>query len=249
MTLNKDLIPMLFLASGSPRRKQLLSLLGWNFQVYPVQLDESLNTNEMPQPYVLRLAANKASSALRKLGAENNHSESQVIVIAADTAVIDGRDVLGKPVDEAAAVCMLSRLKARVHQVYTGVAVASFGDESPFQEEMALSMITDVCVTDVVMRNYNDEDMLNYIASRDPLDKAGGYAIQHQQFHPVDSIKGCYSNVVGMPICHLRYRLSETGIENDTTPGQILACCQQFSVEGLLREDCCRTIWEQFGWL
>ena len=177
----------LILASNSPRRRHLLALLSWDFRVIPADVDESLIPGESPSEYVLRLAESKARAVGALVGAD-------AVVVAADTTVVDGDEILGKPIDAADAEQMLRQLRGRVHQVLTAVAVMRAADGE---------LLTDLCVTNVPMRDYSNEEMLAYIASGDPLDKAGAYAIQHTGFHPAENLQGCYANVVGLPLCHL----------------------------------------------
>lgn len=188
---------MLILASGSPRRRKLLALAGWQFQVVPTNLDESPTMHETPQEYVIRLALEKARSLTGRYSPE-------AVVLAADTAGILGDEILGKPADTAEATAMLLRLRDRTHQVITGLAAIRAG--------------TDVwrvnwCITEVKMRKYNAAEVEAYVASGDPLDKAGAYAIQHPGFDPVESIEGCYANVVGLPLCHLPALLAPFGLQ------------------------------------
>jgi MAF protein len=150
-------------------------------------VDENQRTNESPANYVLRLAEAKAHASLA------NAEQAQVIV-AADTAVVFNGTIHGKPKDAADAVQMLKRLRAHTHQVYTGLAALKTSTGQ---------LLTDLCVTDVPMRNYTDAAIKAYVQSGDPLDKAGAYAIQHSQFKPVESINGCYASVMGLPMCHL----------------------------------------------
>jgi MAF protein len=178
---------MLVLASNSPRRKQLLALGGWEFQVLPVDIDESRLDGESAGDYVLRLAQNKATAAAQKVAPGN-------IIVAADTTVVDGDEILGKPSNAQVARQMLEKLRGRMHQVYTAIGV--FDINTSFK-------LSDLCITDVLMRPYSHEEISAYIASGDPLDKAGAYAIQHRGFDPVEKIEGCYANVVGLPLCHL----------------------------------------------
>jgi MAF protein len=107
---------------------------------------------------------------------------------------VDGDDILGKPVDRRDAKRILRQLRGHIHQVYSAVAVLRAADGQ---------LWTDVCQTDVPMRIYLDEEIESYVASGDPMDKAGAYAIQHRKFCPVENIQGCYANVVGLPLCHL----------------------------------------------
>jgi MAF protein len=182
--------PMLILGSNSPRRRQLLGLTGWSFSVSAADVDESQYANESPTDYVLRLAETKARATAAA------RAEAEPIVLAADTAVIDGADILGKPGDREEAVAMLRRLRGHIHQVYTGIAL--------FRPRDGL-LLKDLCVTDVPMRVYSDEEIHAYVQTGDPLDKAGAYAIQHPTFQPVDiaSMNGCYASVMGLPVCHM----------------------------------------------
>ena len=177
--------PLLVLASGSPRRRQLLSLAGWKFSVSAADVDESEFPNESPSDYVLRLAETKARAT---------KADAAQIILAADTTVVDGMDILGKPKDSAEAVAMLTRLRGHAHQVYTGIALLRLSDGL---------LLKDLCVTDVPMRDYSDEEINAYVQTGDSLDKAGAYAIQHPQFHPVANLDGCYASVMGLPMCHV----------------------------------------------
>jgi septum formation protein len=174
------------LASNSPRRKQLLALGGWTYLVQPAEVDETPLPGEAAPAYVLRLAERKARAA--------SNAGANGLVLAADTTVADERGILGKPRHTAEAQEMLRRLCGQTHQVFTGLAVLDTSNGH---------LITDLCVTDVPMRLYTEDEMQVYIASGDPLDKAGAYAIQHTGFHPVDKLEGCYANVMGLPLCHL----------------------------------------------
>ncbi len=192
---------MLVLASSSPRRKQLLALGGWAFKLSPAQIDETPLPDEDPRAYVLRLSEGKAKVAAQMAG-------SDAVVIGADTTVVFTPDlgkpqILGKPADPAEAVAMLRLLRNRTHQVCTGMAVLDNRDGR---------LLTDLASTDVHMRDYSDAEMAAYIATGDPLDKAGAYAIQHPEFNPVDKIQGCYTNIVGLPVCHLVRLLQEIGV-------------------------------------
>jgi MAF protein len=187
---------MLVLASNSPRRKQLLTLCGWEFQVLPVDIDESQLDGESPRDYVQRLAQKKADAAARKLSPGD-------IVIAADTTVADGDEILGKPSSPQEAQWMLQRLRGRMHQVFTAISVFDVG---------STLRLADLCRTNVLMRTYSQQEISAYVASGDPLDKAGAYAIQHRGFDPVEKIEGCYANVVGLPLCHLVRLLREFDI-------------------------------------
>ncbi len=203
--------PVLVLASGSPRRRELLALGGWMFQARPADVDESPLHGEEPGAYVLRLAGSKARACAAV-------SPPDSLVLAADTAVVDGKTIMGKPKDPSEAVEMLRRLRGRTHQVYTGLAVLRKSDGK---------MATDLCITDVPMRDYRDDEIEAYVASRDPLDKAGAYAIQHAGFHPVESLHGCYASVMGLPLCHLARNLAKFGLPLAT--GQAEQCRSAFA--------------------
>ncbi len=180
---------MLVLASRSPRRRQLLSLGGWMFHVLAADVDETRLPGESPDAFVRRLAREKALAVAPQ-------TRPGAVIIGADTAVVEGDAILGKPADMAEAEQMLRRLRGRTHQVYTGIAAYRPADEH---------FVDDVCITDVSMRLYSDDEIRAYLATGDSLDKAGGYAIQHRGFHPVaeGGLTGCYANVVGLPLCHL----------------------------------------------
>jgi len=177
--------PLLVLASNSPRRRQLLALADWMFGVVVADVDESAHENESPADYVLRLAEKKARAI---------HAHEEQTILAADTTVVDGNDILGKPQDNAEAFEMLTRLRGRTHQVYTGAALLRLSDGL---------LLKSLSVTDVPMRDYTDEEINAYIQTGDPLDKAGAYAIQHPRFKPVASMRGCYASVMGLPMCHV----------------------------------------------
>lgn len=188
---------MLILASGSPRRHALLSLMGANFDVQTSDIDESVIPGEPPEEYVLRLAINKSL-------AFNRLSEKRLVVIAADTAVVDGDHILGKPSSQRDAIGMLTLLRNRTHTVISGLAVRDTAIDEIF---------TEMCTTRVEMRNYEDREIKDYVASGDPMDKAGAYAIQHSGFNPVAKISGCYANVVGLPLCHLGQIFNRLGLD------------------------------------
>jgi MAF protein len=193
--------PTLILASNSPRRRHLLALTGWAFSVRPVDIDERPLPDEPPAEYVLRLAASKARAA----GAQASPGD---ILLTADTTVADGPHILGKPEDASEARAMLRSLRGRAHMVYTAIGVfhAGAAGETP-------SVRTDLCATRVWMRDYSDAEIEVYIASGDPFDKAGGYAIQNETFQPVERIEGCYACVVGLPVCHVVRALSPYGLQ------------------------------------
>ncbi len=147
---------------------------------------------------VLRLAETKARAV---------YANADQIILAADTTVVDGADILGKPADESEATAMLRRLRGHTHQVYTGIALLRVSDGLLFK---------DLCVTDVPMRDYSDEEVRAYVATGDPLDKAGAYAIQNPKFHPVASMEGCYASVMGLPVCHVIHQMRKMELQPNT---------------------------------
>ena len=194
-----DSRPELVLASMSPRRRELLALGGWSFAILPADIDETPLPGEKPQAYVRRLAATKARVAAE----EASLHYPGLPLVASDTAVVDGTEILGKPADAADATRMLRRLRGHAHQVFTALAVLDPRSET---------WLEDVCITDVPMRNYSDLEIDAYVATGDPLDKAGAYAIQHPVFKPVERLHGCYPSVMGLPLCHLARLLSQIGL-------------------------------------
>jgi MAF protein len=171
---------------------------------------------------VLRLAQAKAFAVIDKAQPEN-------IIIGSDTAVVDGDSILGKPKDEEDAERMLKQLRGHTHQVFTGVAVYRVDDGS---------MLTELCVTDVPMRNYSDDEIQAYVKTGDPLDKAGAYAIQHPEFQPVESMSGCYAGVMGLPMCHVLRALRKFDVHpNADVP---MACQQLLNYQCLVSSDILR---------
>jgi MAF protein len=193
----------LVLASNSPRRQQLLALGGWSFSVLVADVDESQHPGETPGNYVLRLAEMKARKSAEKADVDQ-------VIIAADTAVVDAGDILGKPVDKQDAVRMLERLRGHTHQVYTGLALLRVSDGR---------LLTDLTVTNVPMRAYSDGEIDAYVRTGDPLDKAGAYGIQHPSFQPVENLRGCFASVMGLPLCRLTWLLGQFNIAADSPVG------------------------------
>lgn len=183
------------LASGSPRRRMLLKRYGLDFEIRPADVDERVLPGEAPEQYVRRLAEQKAWAA----GVDPAEG---VVVLAADTAVVLDGVILGKPRQRQEAEEMLLALRGRTHQVMTGVALFAPAEGR---------LLSEVACTDVPMRNYSRAEMAQYIASGDPMDKAGAYAIQHNGFRPVEQLSGCFANVVGLPLCHLTRLLRRFG--------------------------------------
>ncbi len=177
----------LILASQSPRRRELLSRLGLPFGVISASVDERRRAEETPEEYVRRLSQEKAQTAAVLV-------EGPTLVLAADTIVVDGGETLGKPGNTDEAAEMLRRLRGRTHYVTTAVTLL---------DSLAKRMITQDLTSPVTMRNYTDAEIAAYVASGDPLDKAGAYAIQHKGFHPVAGFDHCVTNVMGLPLCEV----------------------------------------------
>jgi MAF protein len=193
----------LVLASASPRRSELLHLLGVSFEVVVPQGEESAASGDEPKEQASRLARVKASSVPLQA--------ADAVIVAADTMVVFEGCVLGKPEDEASAQQVLAALRGRQHQVVTGLAVLAPSAQTP---------IVQVIETQVWMREYGDDEIAAYVARGEPLDKAGSYAIQDPLFDPVERIEGCYANVMGLPLCHLFVALERIGVAPPAAPQQ-----------------------------
>ena len=188
---------LFLLASNSPRRRDLLSIAGFMFGIAAVDIDETPLPGEDPRDYVQRLSIGKAQAAHQK-------TQGKYLILAADTTVADGVQILGKPRSAGEARQMLEQLRGRAHQVHTGITLL---------DTETGEMIHEIATTNVPMRQYSDAEIDAYIASGDPFDKAGGYGIQNPDFRPVETRTGCYANVVGLPLCHLLRALRRMGVE------------------------------------
>jgi septum formation protein len=199
---------MLVLASASPRRCELLTQAGYSFTVHPADIPEDPFPNEDPVAYVTRLAREKAEAVFRELAlkghdfsrAENDQKETGALapegilsetltVLAADTTVTLDNHILGKPSDPADAARMLRLLSGRTHQVITGIAIITATSTQVAAETTAVTFIA-----------LSDKDIAGYIATGEPMDKAGAYAIQGRAARWIPRIEGDYFNVVGLPI-------------------------------------------------
>ena len=185
--------PKLHLASGSPRRRELLTALGLDFTWQGVDIDETRLDGEPPRDMVLRLAAEKAEAA----GVEEG-----TLVLGFDTAVVLGDRALGKPAHRDDALSMLSELSGREHEVMTGVALRS-----------SARVVTVLCTTKVRFREIGQDEALLYWQSGEPRDKAGAYGIQGLAGTFVESIHGSYSGVVGLPVFETTELLREAGMD------------------------------------
>jgi len=199
----------LILASSSPRRRELLASLGLVYEIIRPDIDERQHPGEDHIAYARRLSREKARAVAQRLPAEG-------VVLAADTVVILAADTLGvtetgtllaKPADADEARAMLRQLRGRTHQVVTAFTLlAADSLDAPHTESVQ---------TQVTMRDYSDAEIEAYIATGDPFDKAGGYAIQHPAFQPVAQINGSYTNVVGLPLEAVSAALRRFGFSPD----------------------------------
>lgn len=180
----------IILASASPRRKELLSYLGIAFEIIVPAVEEVVRNGERPAEFCARVSRDKAVA----VGVERPED----LIIAADTiVVIDGR-ILGKPQDADQAAQFLQMLRSRAHEVYTGYTVAVMGADR---------IVTRVVGTTVHFRAISDEEILRYVATGEPMDKAGAYALQGLGAVFVDRIDGSYTNVIGLPLAELYHDL------------------------------------------
>lgn len=184
------------LASSSPRRLQLLQQIGIEAEVRPAAFDE-LSTGKMADEVVLANAIGKCQAVCAACG-------DKVPVIAADTVVVLDGQILGKPKDAADAVRMLTKLSGRTHKVLTGVAVSFQGRQ-----------LAEVCGTEVIFRTLTAAEIADYVATGEPLDKAGAYGIQGRGAVFVEKINGCYNNVVGLPLTRLHLMLAKLGVDGN----------------------------------
>lgn len=177
--------PSLILASGSPRRRELLAALGRPFTVVVPEIDETPRPGEKPRAFAERMAEEKAAAV-----------EGDGIVVAADTIVVLEGKILGKPVDATDARKMLRAFSGLAHEVVTGVCVKGRNHATVFSVG-----------TEVVFRTLEEAEIEAYVATGEPMDKAGAYAVQGGAAHMVRAINGSYTNVVGLPICELHEAL------------------------------------------
>jgi septum formation protein len=189
---------MLVLASASPRRRELLAQAGFAFSVRAAEIPEDPHANEDPIAYVTRLAREKAEAVFRQISSEE--SAPPQVVLGADTTVTLDNQILGKPADASDAARMLRLLSGRTHLVMTGVAVVT-----PQNAEVAAE------VTAVRFLTLSDREIEDYVATGEPMDKAGAYAIQGRAARWIPRIEGCYFNVVGLPLALVTAMLESLG--------------------------------------
>lgn len=183
------------LASNSPRRRELLRQIGLSFTADPADVDEAVRPGEAPEPYAVRVALDKARAAAARA--------KDAVVIGADTIVVVDGAILGKPADRTDAVRMLTMLSGRAHHVITGLAVV---DAASGRVKAAAAK------TQVWFRPLSEQEIAAYVATGEPVDKAGGYGIQERGALLIERIDGCYFNVVGLPLSLLGEMLRDAGI-------------------------------------
>jgi septum formation protein len=189
---------LLVLASASPRRAELLRAAGFVFDTLPVDVDEHVVPGETPQAYVLRLAMEKSRRALEALTRLSIPTQTPTVVLGADTAVVIGGRILGKPSDADDARSMLRQLSGRTHEVLTGLSLRAQGWERSHVE-----------ATSVRFSPLTDADVEWYVQSGEGRDKAGAYAIQGLASRFIPRIEGSYSNVVGLPVAAVHELVAE----------------------------------------
>jgi septum formation protein len=179
---------MIILASSSPRRRELLKQAGFDFTVESADINEDSQPGEAPAKYVQRLAVEKAQAVWDRHKAEDDTADP-ITVLGADTTVVLDGEILGKPANQAEARHMLEKLAGRTHQVMTGVAAITRD-----------TVVSDVEITQVFFDLINEDELAHYLATGEPLDKAGAYGIQGYAARWIPRVEGCYFNVMGLPI-------------------------------------------------
>ena len=197
---------MLVLASASPRRRELLAQVGYRFSVHPAHIPEDPREGEDPVAYVTRLAREKAEAVYREIAKGSTLSrvpgdESPMTVVGADTTVTLDGAILGKPESASDAAHMLRRLSGRSHQVITGVALVTAESTEVAAEATGVRFVT-----------LSDDEIAAYVASGEPADKAGAYAIQGRAARWIPRVEGCYFNVVGLPLALVCSMLEARGV-------------------------------------
>jgi nucleoside triphosphate pyrophosphatase len=188
----------LILASSSPRRAEILRDAGIEFEVRPAHVEESPAPGETPEAMVARLAEQKALAIVRELGG----NAGVCVVLGADTAVVADHELFGKPESANSARSMLQALSGRTHRVLTGICLIRIPD---------MARRTAIETTEVTFAPVTREEIDDYIRSGEPMDKAGGYAIQGRAGRYITRIDGCYFNVVGLPLARLYVLLGSLG--------------------------------------
>ena len=195
----------LFLASQSPRRRELLTQVGISFDVLAVDIDESIQKNEIPEDYVVRLAKEKT------LAGWNSNKTKIKTVLGSDTAVVIDNELLGKPKNNADAKRMLGLLSGKTHQVMTSVALAV-----PYGNSTEPELISVISVSDVTFKKLSSAEIQEYVHTGECDDKAGSYAIQGLAAAFITHLSGSYSGVMGLPLYETIELLNKAGISADS---------------------------------
>lgn len=191
--MNKKII----LASASPRRKELLTSMGLEFEVIPSGVEENIDNESFSAGLIENLAAEKALDVAGKIN-------YPALVIGCDTVVVINNKILGKPKDETDAFTMLKTLSGHIHQVVSGIAIV---------DTETNKTLKGFVISNVTFKEISDAEMYSYIQTKEPVDKAGAYAIQGLAGMFVKSINGCYSNIVGISVFKLAEMLKEFGVK------------------------------------
>ncbi len=205
----------LILASSSPRRRQMLSELGYRFSVYLPDIAESVSKGESPVQFALRTAEEKAAAVEQRW---MKHGDGTAVILAADTVVSRGRRIFGKPGDSVEAATMLRSLSGRYHRVTTAICLRDTGTAA--ERVKAVS-------TRVLFKELSEEEISRYVATGEPMDKAGAYGIQGAAAFMVRAINGSYTNVVGLPLCEVTEWLSDWNISPALRNGQSHMSCME----------------------
>lgn len=187
----------LILASASPRRKELLENLGYEFQIIPADIDETVNGSKSPEEIVKELALQKASHIA-------NNIDYPAVIIGSDTIVVIDNTILGKPENTEDAYKMLKLLSGRSHQVISGIAIIDTSNNNKIVESAS---------SDVYFRPISEKEITDYISTKEPMDKAGAYAIQGLASTFIEKINGCYNNIVGLPLFKVTRALKEFDLD------------------------------------
>ena len=202
METQADRATLLYLASGSPRRQELMQQLNLQFEVVQAPIDESVLADETPQAYVLRIAVEKAQAGYAK--ARSHNTRAKIWVVAGDTAVIVDNQIFGKPTNQTDAERMLTALSGKTHLVLSSLAVISNGQT-----------FTAVNSTSVTFKVLTPQEIQDYWLSGEPVGKAGSYAVQGLGARFITSIQGSYSGVMGLPLYELDQLLTESGYNTE----------------------------------
>ncbi len=191
----------IILGSASPRRLELLEQLGWSPMVLPVDIDERVANEELPTEYCLRMAEEKSVAAQQMI--QTSSPKNSLPIITADTIVVLDNEILGKPTDEHDALLTLIKLSGREHQVYSALSVCHAG-----------KAFNQISTNTVKMSTISSAQMAAYIATGEPIDKAGAYGIQGYAAMWIEKINGSYSSIMGLPLFETTVLLNELGIKS-----------------------------------